>query len=259
MDNRLNEVKCFLLDLDGTVYLGGRLLPGAKEAVERLRERAKVVFLTNNSSVSRKDYVMKINAMGIKCTENDVYTSGLAAAAVINRDFAGKKVYLVGTDRLKTEFTEQNINLVEIDYPELVVIAFDTSLTYEKLSRSCKYIREGVPFMATHPDFNCPTGDGAIPDTGSFLALIKASTGCDPFLICGKPHAPMVEGIESATGIKVKDMAMVGDRLMTDIKFANSNGFLSILVLSGETKLPDLETSTDQPDLILNSIADFFV
>lgn len=253
----MRDFKCYLLDMDGTLYLGGKLIEGAKQAVQQMRQRGQVLFLTNNTSTSRKSYALRLSALGISATKEDVYTAGNATADYINANHKGKRVYLLGTDVLKEEFAESGINLVE-NAPEMVVVGFDTTLTYEKLSKTCAFIREGVPYIATHPDLNCPVLNGYIPDVGSFIALLEASTGNKPQLICGKPHEEMARGVSRLTGALGKDIVMVGDRLYTDMRFAVTNGFYSALVLSGEATRGDLESSGIQADAVMNSIADFF-
>lgn len=250
----LSEIKCFLLDMDGTVYLGGKLINGAKEAVARMRAAGRVLFVTNNTSVSRDDYVSKLRFMGIGAEREDIYTAGDATIAWLKRERIGK-VFLLGTDRLRDEFVQSGIELTETD-PEMVVVGFDTGLTYVNLSKTCKFIREGVRFIATHPDFNCPVRDGYIPDVGSFLALVEASTGRRPELICGKPYEEMGRGVRERTGIPPERTAMVGDRLMTDMRFAAANGFASVLVLSGETTAEAAAQSGMALDCVYNSIAD---
>lgn len=247
------KIKCWLLDMDGTVYLGGRPIDGAVEAIGRMRSRAKVLFLTNNTSVARSDYADKLNFMHICATEDDIYTAGNATIDWLKKHGITDKIFLLGTDKLKAEFIRAGLGLTDAA-PDMVVVGFDTSLRYERLSLCCKHIREGVRFIATHPDFNCPVGDGYIPDVGSFLALIKASTGRDPELVCGKPNPPIAEGVAARAGCRPDEIAMVGDRLMTDMRFAVNNGFKAVLVLSGEATEKDAAASGIPIDAVVPSI-----
>lgn len=251
------DFKCYLLDMDGTVYLGGKAIDGAAQTVERMRKQGKVLFLTNNTSCSRRAYATKLFALGIPAREDDIFTAGNATIDYIAEHYSSPKVYVLGTELLKSEFAAAGLKLVE-NSPELVVVGFDTSLTYEKLSKTCSFIQSGVPFIATHPDFNCPVGDGYIPDVGSFLALIEASTGRRPDAICGKPYAPMANALSKVAKASGKDVVMVGDRLYTDMRFAAENGFCSTLVLSGEATREELAKSGIKVDRVIASIKDFF-
>jgi NagD protein len=252
----LKGVKCFLLDMDGTVYLSGKLIDGAREAVERLRGRGRVIFLTNNTSVSRQSYVEKLCGLGIKTDLSDIYTAGDAAIDWLNAHKKYERVFLLGTKKLAEQFAAGGISLCA-DNPSIVVIGFDTSLEYANLAKACSLIRSGVPFLLTHPDINCPVEGGFIPDVGSFYALIKKSCGAvKPVIICGKPHKPIADGIKKLTGAASRETVMIGDRLSTDMRFAIKNGFKSVLVLSGEADRTSLAKSGLKVDLVLGSIAE---
>lgn len=253
----MTDFKCYLLDMDGTLYLGGKLIDGAAQAVAEMRRRGRVLFLTNNSSASRGSYALRLRALGIDAVKEDVFTAGNAAISLLNEQFAGQRVYLLGTDALKEEFREGGINLTE-NNPQVVVVGFDTSLTYDKLSKTCAFVRDGLPFIATHPDFNCPVLNGYIPDVGSFLALIEASSGRRPDFICGKPYPVMAKALKAAADFKADEAVVVGDRLYTDMQFAANNGFCSVLVLSGEADKESLEKSGLKVNRVIDSIADFF-
>lgn len=254
MNEKLKKVKCFLLDMDGTVYLGGKVIDGAIEAVERMNAFSRAMFLTNNSSASRADYVAKLNKLGFFVTEDDVFTSGNATIEYLKANYDGKKIYLFGNDNLHKEFVSGGIVPVK-ENPDLIVLGFHTSFDYDELTKLCDLIREGVPYIATHPDINCPTERGFKPDVGSFIALIEKSTGVSPILVCGKPNKPIGESIKRKLNLKADEIAMVGDRLSTDMQFAINNGFVSVLVLSGEASLADLEKTGQKIDVILPSIA----
>lgn len=253
----MTDFKCYLLDMDGTVYLGGKAIDGAAQTVERMRKKGKVLFLTNNTSCSRRAYAAKLSVLGIPAKESDIFTAGNATIDYISENYVFPKVYVLGTELLKGEFAAAGIELVE-NSPNLAVVGFDTSLNYEKLSKICAFVRSGVPFIATHPDFNCPVGDGYIPDVGSFLALIEASTGKRPIAVCGKPYAPMARALSKVAGANGRDVVMIGDRLYTDMGFASENGFYSTLVLSGEATKDDLERSGIEVDRVIPSLGEFF-
>ncbi len=254
MNEKLSRIKCFLLDMDGTVYLDNRVIDGAPAAVKRMNDFSRAIFLTNNSSASRADYVEKLNAFGFDVTAEDVFTSGNATIEYLHAAHEGKRIYLFGNEKLKREFIDGGITPVE-ENPDLIVLGFHTSFNYDELTKLCDLIREGVPYIATHSDINCPTMRGFKPDVGSFIALIEKSTGVSPMLVCGKPNRPIGESVMRMLGLKPNEIAMVGDRLSTDMQFAINNGFTSVLVLSGEATLDDLEKSGQKIDVILPDVS----
>ncbi|SHF85958.1 4-nitrophenyl phosphatase [Caldanaerobius fijiensis DSM 17918] len=256
MAKSLKDIKCFLLDMDGTFYLGDKLIPGALDFLHYLKITGRTyLFLTNNSSKDRAFYTAKLKKMGVSdITEENVFTSGEATGIYLNKLNRGKRVYLVGTPYLESELKRFGIDIVE-DEPDHVVVGFDTTLTYDKLWKACDYIRQGVNYIATHPDLNCPIEGGYMPDCGAIIAFIKASTGQEPFIV-GKPYPEIINSVFEKTGLGPDRLAIVGDRLYTDIKTGINAGITSILVLTGETKEEDLEKSDVRPDYVLHSIGD---
>lgn len=250
----MQEIRTFLLDLDGTFYLGDQLFPWSLDFVDTVRSQGKnFIFVTNNSSRHGKRYADKIRGMGVDISDDQVFTSGQATIYHLLKYNYPKKIFLLGTPDLEEEFEEAGFELTATE-AEVVVLGFDMTLTYDKLRIACDLIRKGLPYIATHPDFNCPTPDGPIPDTGSMIALIKASTGVEPKII-GKPYPEMVEALRAKYGLENPDtVAMVGDRLYTDIAMGKAAGIKSILVLSGETQLADLEGSETQPDFVVENL-----
>lgn len=243
--------------MDGTIHLSGQIIDGAVEAISRMRKQGRVIFITNNTSVSRNDYVEKIARFGLEVTENDIYTAGNATIDYLNKNHPNKRVFLLGTDNLRAEFSGSGINITQRN-PELVVIGFDTDLNYENLSKTCAFIRSGVPYLLTHPDINCPVLGGYIPDVGAINALIEKSTGKKPFVICGKPYTAIGEGIKQMTNSQNNEVAMIGDRLSTDMVFAVNNKFTPVLVLTGEATKRELNKFKYKDDVIvLDSIADW--
>ena len=253
MNEKLKKVKCFLLDMDGTLYLENNVIDGAIDAVKRMKKQGKVLYLTNNSSSARADYVAKLTRLNFDATEEEVFSSANATIEYLHANYEGKRIYLFGNEKLHGEFLRGGITPV-VDNPELIVIGFHTTFNYDDLTELCNYIREGVPFICTHDDINCPTARGYKPDVGSFLSLIEKSTGKRPLLVCGKPYQPIGESIQRIFNLQPHEIAMGGDRLATDIKFAINNGFVSVLVLSGEATLDDLKASGLKVDVILPSI-----
>ena len=252
---RLEQTKLFVLDMDGTIYLGSKPIDGAIEFCESIvNSGKKLMYFTNNASRNPDDYVKKLNKLGFPCQRDMIVTSGDVTIAYLKKYFPGKPVYLVGTPALEQSFTDAGIELS--DKTDIVVVSFDTTLTYEKLEKACTLIRNGAKFFSTHPDINCPTEDGYIPDSGAICGAVTLSTGVEPRYF-GKPYAETVEMIETLSGIDRAHAVMVGDRLYTDIALGKKNGMLSLLVMSGETTAQMVEAASDaeKPDLIFDSVA----
>lgn len=252
--DRLAQVRCFLLDMDGTFYLGERLLEGALRFIKVLEEQGReYLFLTNNSSKDSLQYVEKITRLGLPITREKVLTSGEATAMYLQQRRPGAKVYLVGTPALESEFEAQGFSLTE-EAPDFAVLGFDTTLTYRKLWSLCDLVRAGVPYIATHPDFNCPTETGYMPDIGAMIAFVRAATGREPDLVVGKPNRMIVEEAAERVGIPIAEMCMIGDRLYTDIALGQSAGIPTILVLDGETRVEEVAQSPFQPDYVFQNL-----
>lgn len=261
---KLSDVDCFLFDLDGTLYLEGVLIKGAKETVAHLKEIGKkVVFLTNNSSVSTAKYHEKLQKMGLECEISDILTSGGATIAHLKKNHAGKSIYLVGTESLREEFENAGLKMWEDkagelcappNIPDICVLSYDKELTYEKLVKITRYITLGSDYIATHPDINCPADVVYQPDIGSFMKLIESSTGKTPSVICGKPHNAIAQVIKDKVSLPAQKIAMVGDRLLTDIQFGLNNNFVATLVLTGETDKAWLEKSNIVADVVLEGV-----
>ncbi len=252
----LARVKCFLLDMDGTFYLGDRLIEGSLDFLAALeRTGRQCLFLTNNSSKSGAVYEEKLKKMQVPAAFRRVLTSGQAAARYAVQHFPGKKAFLLANE---AETREMLALGVEIDQarPDYVLIAFDTELDYGKMCLLCDHVRAGLPYIATHPDFNCPTETGFIPDIGATIAYVKASTGREPDVIIGKPYRGIVEETLRVTGLQKEELAMVGDRLYTDIATGVNFGMTSILVMSGETTAEMAEKSAVRPTLTFGRLAD---
>jgi HAD superfamily hydrolase (TIGR01450 family) len=253
---QLSKVKCFLLDMDGTFYLGSRILNGSLDFLDACeRTGRKTLFLTNNSSKSAVQYVKKLQGMGVREPFLKVLTSGHAAAAYALRTFPGKKAFLLGNDVLREELLGLGLQ-IDNEHPDYVLIAYDTTLDFHKMTQVCDYVRAGLPYIATHPDFNCPTETGFAPDIGAIIAFIEASAGRRPDIILGKPYRGIVEEALLLTGLQANELAMVGDRLYTDIATGVNFGMTSILVLSGEATMEDLETSPVKPHLIFERLSE---
>ena len=255
--NNLCDIDFFMLDMDGTIFLGDDLLPGAQRFLETLEKQGKrFIFLTNNSSRSREDYVIKLNQMGLDIDVSKIFTSGLAAALHIKQKNEHAKVYLAGTPSLEAAFKGHGFKLTD-ESPDFVVLGFDTTITYQKLWKLCDLVREGIPYIATHPDINCPIPGGFMPDIGAMIAFIKASTGIIPDAITGKPNRVLVDIVADKYDTSLERIAMVGDRLYTDVAMGETAGITSILMLSGETQYSDLKDSPYQPDYVFKNLDTF--
>ncbi|MBP3315071.1 MAG: HAD-IIA family hydrolase [Clostridia bacterium] len=258
----IKSKKLYIFDMDGTIYLGGRPFDFAKRFIKNLRASGRrVLFFTNNASHTSPFYLQKLERLGFEPSEDEIMTSGDVTLEFLKRHRADKSVYLVGTDELVEEYAAKGIKLVngESDprHADIVITSFDTSLTYEKLNIACRLIRGGAEYLSTHPDFNCPTEDGFIPDSGAIAALVTASTGKTPTYF-GKPYKETVEMIGEATGFARDEMCIFGDRLYTDIALGKSFGVTSVLVLSGETTEEDVDAALpkDKPDFAFASLDD---
>ncbi len=251
----LRDTDLFVLDMDGTFYLGEQILPGALDFLDAVKRSGKeFLFFTNNSSKAPEDYIRKLAGMGCAITREQIMTSGDVTIRYLNTCHAGKTVYLVGTPALERSFREGGIPLTA-ERPDIVVVGFDTTLTYEKLERACTYIREGALFLATHLDINCPVEGGFIPDCGAFCAAISLSTGKQPQYL-GKPFPETVDMVLGKTGAARERTVFVGDRLYTDVATGIRNGARGILVLTGETKIEDVTGSDVQPHAIFEGLAE---
>lgn len=254
-NQKITSTECFLFDLDGTVYLGDQLLPGARDLLAYLEDQSRpYFFLTNNSSRSREDYVKKLAGYGLETPLDRIFSSGMATAIYLQNQKPNARVYLVGTPSLEEEFKAHGFELSD-EEPDYAVLGFDTTLTYKKIWKLCDLIVAGVPYIATHPDINCPTEDGFMPDIGAMMAMIESSTGKKADLIVGKPHQPMVDAIVSLTGFQPDQLTMVGDRLYTDIAMGAA-GIQTVLVLSGETKREDIPSAPQKPDLVCENLGE---
>lgn len=245
MDNSqlFADIKCYIVDMDGTFYLGDSLLPGALEFAEAVKNKGKrFFFFTNNSSHDENECLERLNKLGYPAKKGSVIISSHVTIDFLKRSRPGKTVYLVGNHNLTKDFNEAGIPLTE-ENPDIVVVGFDTELTYKKLDKAANFIANGAEYIVTHPDVNCPLKNGFMPDVGSFMALIKASTGRSPDLIMGKPYAYTVDYVTHLIGCRKDEIAFVGDRLETDIAIGSKNGLKSVLVYTGVTT-PDLYASS---------------
>ena len=255
---RLKDKKCFIFDMDGTIYLGDSFIDGAVELLEYIKKIGKnFVFLTNNSSKNSGIYCEKLKKMGYEVEEEKIFTSGEATRIYINKFKPNAKIFLLGNEYLEAEFEQNGFILIRDrdSNPDYVVLGFDTTLTYEKIWIACDYIKDGVEFLATHPDYVCPLPKGkTMPDTGAMIKMFEAATGGITPKIIGKPNKLIVESILDKYDLQPEDVVMVGDRLYTDMKLGENAGIDSILVLTGEATVEDIKQSNITPTYIFESV-----
>ena len=243
--------KCLLFDLDGTVYLGDIPIPGTVDFIRRNLPVRDIFFLTNNTSKDLRSYVEKLRGMGIDIGLERMLSPLLPLARHLHHEDI-RRIYLVGNVCCRAFVMEHMPDVVFTDGPDCqaVVLAYDTELNYEKLTKSCLLLqRPDVAFLATHADLVCPSPRGPLPDVGSFMALYAKATGRAPDVIFGKPN-PLILG-EILEQYAAQDMVMVGDRLYTDKTLADNVGMDFILVLSGESRAEDLIGLACQPSLVV--------
>lgn len=227
--------KLFVSDMDGTFYLGDKLLPGSLDFAAKVKAiGGKLVFLTNNSSRTPEEYIRKLVNMGVDRTLFEVYTSGEATVKFLKQHYPSRKIYLLATPAVEKMFIDNDILLVQ-EEPDVVVLTYDTTINYDKIKKAALFLREGTAFIASHPDINCPTEDGPIPDVGSMLSLFKTSTGRSPDRVIGKPDPSILEMLLKNYNYSLEESVIIGDRLYTDIECGLRAGMDSILVLTGET------------------------
>lgn len=254
----LKNIKLFLFDMDGTLYLGDRLYDFTKELLATIKKQGKrYLFMTNNSSKSVEDYIKKLEKLGIEAEYSDFITSSQATAMYLKDTCPDDRLYVCGTESLKQELRNSGFTVTEVlDEVDCIVMGNDTELTFKKLDDVSRLLstRE-VRYIATNPDYVCPTEYGSVPDCGSVCDMIFNATGKRPLFI-GKPEPAMPKIAMKMTGFKPNETAVVGDRIYTDIKSGINAGCVTVLVLSGETTLEILQESADKPDYCLESGAD---
>ena len=260
LQERLGRIRHVALDMDGTIYMGMTLFDYTRPFLQRLRELGITYsFLTNNPSTSIADYLHKLEGMGITATEEEMYTTALATIDYIRSHYPeARRLYLLGTPSMIGEFERAGFEATTDsadDRPDVVVVAFDKTLEYSRLCRAAWWVQQGLPYIATNPDRVCPTDQPTVlVDCGSICKCIEYATGRQPDIVLGKPDPNMLTGVQSRYGVRPDEVAMVGDRIYTDIEMAHNAGAFGVLVLSGETTLEIADEAPRQPDLIADSI-----
>lgn len=254
--NKIKDIKLFLFDMDGTLYLGDRLYDFTIELLDTIKKTGgRYMFMTNNSSRSVADYIKKLDRLGIKSDYEDFITSSQATGYYLNKHYKGKTLYVCGTESLKEELRRGGFEITEdLDKVYLIIMGFDTELTFKKL-HDVSYLlltRKDIPYIATNPDYVCPTEFGSVPDCGSVCDMLYNVSGRRPIFI-GKPSKLMPELAMEKAGYTREQTAVIGDRIYTDIKSGLNAGVATILVMSGETTYEILEASEDKPDYVMGS------
>ena len=263
MNKRLRELRHVALDMDGTIYSGGTLFESTQPFLALLAELGiGHTFLTNNSSKSAKDYLAHLRKMGILATPDQLYTSTQAAIAYLQQQMPSvRRLFVLGTASMSRELEAAGFSLTAdsaSDEPDAVLVGFDTELTFFRLCRTAYWISNRKPFIATHPDRVCPTDQPTVlVDCGAICAALKEAAGRAPDVVLGKPHPCMLRDILSRHALAPEQLAMVGDRLYTDMAMAHQAGALGVLVLTGETTAVDGANHSPAPDLIVSGLAEF--
>ena len=273
MAKDLKRIKHVALDMDGTIYMGNTLFPFTISFLDTLTELGiGYSFLTNNPTKSVEDYLTKLAGLGIKASEENMYTTSLAAIDYIKSHYpSAKRLFMLGTPSMVSQFEKAGFEACSDepeDIPDVLVVAFDTTLTYSKLCRAAWWASQGIPYVATNPDRVCPTNQKTVlVDCGSLQHCIEYATMRKPDIVLGKPDPTMLDGIRNRYGLQSDEIAMVGDRIYTDTAMAHNAGALGVLVLSGETTLDvvkkveeDVRTNPNPefypPDLVLKDISE---
>jgi HAD superfamily hydrolase (TIGR01450 family) len=263
MPARLRQIRHVALDMDGTIYNGGTLFGATEPFLELLQElRIGHTFLTNNPSKNTSDYLAHLRQLGIVATPDQLYTSAQATIEFLHERFPQyRRLFVLGTSSMQAAFAAAGFELVP-DHPtaepDAVVVGFDLSLTYARLCRAAWWIQRGKPYFATNPDRVCPTDQPIVlVDCGAICAALESATGRAPTAVLGKPDPAMLRGILHKHNLRSEELAMVGDRLYTDVAMAHRAGAFGVLVLTGETTDEQAQSHSPQPDLIVPTLAEF--
>ena len=258
------KIKHVALDMDGTIYLGSTLFPYTQAFLQTLRDNGiSYSFLTNNPTKSSNDYLLKLQKLGIDATEEQMYTSSIATIDYIRMQYPeAKRIFTLGTPSMQAEFKKAGFEITSDsanDVPDILVVAFDTTLEYPRLCRAAWWAsKTDIPYIATNPDWVCPTDQPTIlVDCGSLCKAIEGATKRQPDIVIGKPNPNMLYCIRDKYNLKDDEIAMVGDRIYTDVATAQNAGSFGVLVLSGETTLEVSLTYDRQPNLTALSIKEF--
>jgi len=255
----VQNLKLYLFDMDGTLYIGEKLFDFTADLLAAIKERgASYMFITNNSAKSVSDYVKKLKRLGIDADESEFFTSSQATAYYLKKHLPAARLYVCGTRSLKEELEREGFTVTDrLDEVDCIVMGNDTELTFQKLHDVSKLLltRKDIPYIATNPDYVCPTEFGSVPDCGSVCDMIFNATHKRPVVI-GKPSPLMPLLAMEACGCTKEETAVVGDRIYTDVKSGLNAGVTGILVMSGETTQAILDASEEKPHLVLRDASE---
>ena len=257
--NNLKQLKLYLLDMDGTIYLDDKLFDGTIDFLEHIKSiGGRYIFLTNNSSKSVDKYIEKVNKMGIAADKNDFLTSTDATVALLKKS-GYKKIYALGTKSFKEQLLASKLNITDelSEDIDCLCMGYDTELTYKKLEDACILLNRDIAYIATNPDWVCPTWYGYAPDCGSVSEMLFRATGKKPEFI-GKPKPEMARLAMKLTGFDESETAVIGDRIYTDIACGVNAGISTIFVLSGEGKMSDVKKYGVKPDYVFQNIKEIY-
>jgi NagD protein len=260
---RLRKIRHVALDMDGTIYTDKTLFPATLPFLHLLKQlKLGHTFLTNNPSKSVAEYLTHLRGLGIQATAGQLYTSTQATIDYLKKNFPQLRgLFVLGTSGLCDELQAAGFELTPDDPaapPDAVLVGFDLALTYARLCRAAWWITQGKPFFATNPDRVCPTNEPTVLlDCGSITAALEKATGCSPLAVPGKPNPLMLQGILHRHALAPENLAMIGDRLYTDMEMAHRTGAFGVLVLTGEANAVEAEKHSPRPDFIAPTLAEF--
>ncbi len=254
----VERTRGFIFDLDGTLYLGDHLLPGAAETLERLRAAGKkAAFVSNKPIGTRQEYAEKLNRLGIPCALDEVINSSLVAARWLQKHHPGAKCFPVAEPPVINDLLAHGLHISEDpEQIDVVVVSFDRTFEYRKLEIAYRAALHGAHLMATNPDRTCPMPGYNLPDAACMIAAIEACTERKVEPIVGKPSPIMLQEALDILGLEAPDCAMVGDRPETDMLMARSAGLAAVLVLTGITSAEDLDHLPVEPDIVLEGVGE---
>ena len=248
----------YIFDLDGTIYLSDKLIPGAREAIRKLKGLSKkIVFLSNKPLQTREDYAAKLTGLGISTTAEEVINSSRVMARWLAEKAPGAIIYVIGEPSLIAEMTREGFRVSEkAEEIQFVIASFDRTFDYRKLNIALQAIKKGARFVATNPDRTCPVEGGEIPDCAAMIGAVEGATGKKVETIVGKPSDIMIQVAVKTMGLRPQECILIGDRLETDIFMGKKAGMATALVLTGVAKREALKDSNLQPDYVWDSVAE---